>query len=92
MARPALSERQNKNRAAGKQPEAPQLERKMGRVCATGSGGPGEACQGAAAAAAPQGTARPLPAALSLPPPACLSGQLPKAGPGSRAGRELLGS
>lgn len=60
-----------------------------------GSRGPGEACQGAAAAAAPRGTA--LPAAISLPPPACLSRQLPilpapKAGPGSRAGRELLGS
>lgn len=59
--------------------------------------GRGSACQGAAAAAAPRGTARPLPAAISLPPPACLSRQLPilpapKAGPGSRTGRELLGS
>lgn len=59
--------------------------------------GSGEACQGVAAAAAPQGIACPLPAAVSLPPPACLSRQLPispapKAGPGSWAGRELLGS
>jgi len=62
-----------------------------------GSTGPREACQGAAAAAAPWGTTRPLAAAVLLPPPACLSRQLltspvPKAGPGSQAGRELLGS
>lgn len=61
-----------------------------------GSREPGEACQGTAAAAAPQGMARPLPAVILLPPPACLSRQLlspaPQAGSGSWAGRLLLSS
>lgn len=52
-----------------------------------GLGGLEKPVQGAADAAAPQATAHPLPAALSLPPPASLSRQLPKAGPGSQAGR-----